>query len=49
MGEKEKNDLFYVCSLIEYAGRRTKNHRGDVVAAMDDAFSCHSQGGSFEI
>ena len=37
MGEKEKNDLFYVCSLIEYVGRRTKNRRGDVVAAMDDA------------
>ena len=36
MGEKEKNDLFYVCSLIEYVGRRTKNRRGDVVAAMDD-------------
>ena len=37
MGEKEKNNLFYVCSLIEYVGRRTKNRRGDVVAAMDDA------------
>lgn len=36
MSEKEENDLFYVCSLIEYVGRRTKNHRGDVVAAMDD-------------
>ena len=34
MGEKEKNDLFYVCSLIEYVGRRTKNRRGDVVAAL---------------
>lgn len=36
MSEKEKNDLFYVCSLIEYVGRKTKNRRGDVVAAMDD-------------
>lgn len=33
---EEKNNLFYVCSLIEYVGRRTKNRRGDVVAAMDD-------------
>ena len=37
MSDEEKNNLFYVCSLIEYVGRRTKNRRGDVVAAMDDA------------
>ena len=36
MSEKEENDLFYVCSLIEHVGRKTKNRRGDVVAAMDD-------------
>lgn len=24
----EKNNLFYVCSLIEFIGRKTKNHRG---------------------
>ena len=36
MSDKEENDLFYVCSLIEHVGRKTKNHRGDVVAAMDD-------------
>jgi len=35
MSEKEENDLFYVCSLIEHVGRKTKNRRGDVVAAMD--------------
>lgn len=29
-----KNDMFYVCSLIEYIGRRTKNHRKDVVKAL---------------
>ena len=28
--------MFYVCSLIEYIGRKTKNRRGDIVAAMDD-------------
>ena len=36
MSEKEENNLFYVCSLIEYVGRKTKNRRGDIVAAMDD-------------
>lgn len=34
MTEKEKNDLFYVCSLIEYTGRKTKNRRGDIIAAL---------------
>lgn len=41
MSEEEKNNLFYVCSLIEYVGRRTKNRRGDVVAAMDGACLKH--------
>jgi len=31
---KLDNDLFYVCSLIEYVGRTTKNRRGDVVSAL---------------
>ena len=30
MSEKEENDLFYICSLIEHVGRKTKNLRGDV-------------------
>ena len=34
--EKIKNDLFYVCSLVEYVGRKTDNKRGDIVAAMGD-------------
>ena len=34
MSEKKKNDLFYVCSLVEYVGRKTNNRRGDIVAAM---------------
>ncbi len=37
MSENEQNNLFYVCSLIEFVGRKTKNRRGNVVAAMDDA------------
>lgn len=32
--KKEQNDLFFVCSLIEYIGRKTKNHRNVVVRAI---------------
>lgn len=35
MTEKERNDYFYVCALIEYIARETKNHRGDIVNAID--------------
>ncbi|EFQ06658.1 hypothetical protein HMPREF9436_01836, partial [Faecalibacterium cf. prausnitzii KLE1255] len=31
MTEKQKNDVLYVCSLIEIIGRKTKNHRQDVI------------------
>jgi hypothetical protein len=31
---KEQNDLFFLCSLIEYIGRKTKNHRNVVVNAL---------------
>ena len=31
MTDKERNDYFYVCALIEYIARKTKNHRGDIV------------------
>lgn len=34
MTEKEKDDLFYVCSLIEYVARITKNRRGVVVEKL---------------
>lgn len=34
MNDKEKNDLFYVCSLIEFLGRKTKNHRSEVVKIL---------------
>ena len=48
-----KNDVFYTCSLIEYIGRVTKNHRKDVVSALGtngvkaildsaDVFHCQS-------
>jgi hypothetical protein len=32
--KKEHNDLFFVCSLIEYIARKTKNHRNVVVNAI---------------
>ncbi|GHU72406.1 hypothetical protein FACS189413_15460 [Bacteroidia bacterium] len=32
--KKEYNDLFFVCSLIEYIGRKTKNHRNVVVNSL---------------
>ncbi|MCM1416804.1 MAG: hypothetical protein NC430_12890, partial [bacterium] len=34
MTEREKNDLFYVCSLIEYIARQTKNKRGVITEAL---------------
>lgn len=34
MTEKEKNDFFYVCSLIEFTARETKNRRGVIVKAL---------------
>ena len=32
--DKAQNDLFFVCSLIEYIARKTKNHRNVVVNAI---------------
>lgn len=34
MTPSEKDDLFYVCSLIEYTARKTKNHRGKIVECL---------------
>ena len=34
MTEKEKNDYFYVCSLIEYIARETKNKRGVITEKL---------------
>ena len=34
MNNEEYNDLFYVCALIEYIGRKTKNHRSFVVEKL---------------
>lgn len=32
--DKVANNLFFLCSLIEYIGRRTKNHRNVIVNAI---------------
>jgi hypothetical protein len=32
--DKKGNDLFFVCSLIEYIARKTLNHRDEVVSAI---------------
>jgi hypothetical protein len=32
--EKNANNLFFLCSLVEYIGRKTKNHRNVVVNAI---------------
>lgn len=37
MTEKTRNDLFYVCSLIEFIARKTLNKRGRVVEAIGTA------------
>lgn len=34
--EQHHNDLFYVCSLIEYIARKTKNERGVVVNSLGE-------------
>jgi hypothetical protein len=35
--DKTENDLFFVCSVIEYLGRETKNRRIDIVNALGSA------------
>ncbi|HWT73466.1 MAG TPA: hypothetical protein VN258_01910 [Mobilitalea sp.] len=34
MSDQIKNNIFYVCSLIEYLGRKTKNRRSDIVVLL---------------
>ncbi len=34
MNEQDKNNVFFVCSIIEYIGRKTKNRRADVVKLL---------------
>ena len=32
--DQKQNDLFFVCGLIEYIARKTKNRRNDIVNAI---------------
>lgn len=34
MIDDKKNDLFYICSLIEFIGRKTKNKRSTIVEIL---------------
>lgn len=34
MNEQDKNNIFFVCSIIEYLGRKTKNRRADIVKSL---------------
>lgn len=31
MTEKQKDNVYYVCCLIEFLARKTKNHRQDII------------------
>lgn len=33
---KKENDLFFVCSLIEYIARKTKNKKRDIVNKLGE-------------
>lgn len=37
MTEKQRDDIYYVCSLIEFIARKTKNHRQDVIQHFSKA------------
>lgn len=37
MTDKEKNDLFYVCALIEFTARKTKNKRGVIINCLGES------------
>lgn len=34
MDEKRKDDIYYVCTMIEFVARVTRNHRKDIVTKM---------------
>ncbi len=41
MVDEKRNDLFYLCSLIEYIGREQKLERKDVVQALGEKMLQH--------
>ena len=42
MAQWNKDDLFYVCSMIEYVARQTHNKCKDIVAKLSDKASIES-------
>ncbi|MCF2641966.1 MAG: hypothetical protein PUB46_11800 [Lachnospiraceae bacterium] len=36
MNEKSKDDIYYLCTMIEFVARETKNHRKDVVVHFSE-------------
>ena len=39
MTEKEKDNIYFVCSMIELIGRKTKNHRWEVTNYLRDGLA----------
>ena len=37
MTEKQKDDIYYICSLIEFIARKTKNHRQEGIRHFSKA------------
>lgn len=37
MTEQQKDDIYYVCSLVEFISRKTRNHRQDVIRYFSKA------------
>lgn len=34
MDNKQKDDIYYVCTMIEFVARETNNHRGDIISKI---------------
>lgn len=34
MDSKQKDDIYYVCTMIEFVARETKNHRCDIISKI---------------
>ena len=39
MTEQEKDNIYFVCCMIEVIGRKTKNHRHDVIMYLRDGLA----------
>ncbi len=41
MLDEKKDDIFYICTLIEFISRKTKNHRKDVIKCLTEENLLH--------